>query len=34
MIVLVCLETLEVKTVGFEAPGWERDAADAIEEDE
>lgn len=22
VVVLVCLETLEVKTVGFEAPGW------------
>jgi DNA polymerase delta subunit 2 len=26
VVVLVCLETLEVKTVGFEAPGWKGEA--------
>jgi hypothetical protein len=34
MIALVCLETLECKTVGFEIPTWAGDANGVKEEDE
>lgn len=30
VVVLVCLETLETKTVGFEAPGWKGEAIDQM----
>ena len=32
MIALVCLETLECKTVGFEIPTWAGDASNVKEE--
>jgi len=33
LIALVCLETLECKTVGFEIPTWAGDARDVKDEE-
>jgi hypothetical protein len=33
VVVLVCLETLDVKTVGFEAPDWKGDVKPDKEEE-